>query len=294
MRIAAFVWDPNPALFNIDLPFLHRPILWYGVLFALAFFLGYFLFVFQLKRFYLGQGMEGASALAKRAADALIPYAILGAVIGGRLFDVAFYQEWSYVLAHPLSIVQVWNGGLSSHGGALGLILALWLFAKRHGKSFGLRFLTLLDLLVIPACLGAVLIRLGNFINQEIVGTPTSLPWGVLFVHPADGSSPIPRHPVQLYEALVYLFLFVVSFCFLARRPVRYGTGRLLGWFLFLAFLSRFFLEYVKLEQSAYWDASHQLTMGQTLSLPFLCLGVALLCCAPTLYHLRTPSRRRQ
>jgi phosphatidylglycerol---prolipoprotein diacylglyceryl transferase len=278
MILATFLWDPNPALFNFVLPILHRPILWYGFLFALAFFVGALLFVLLLQRVYKARSLHVEPRKeARRVADALVPYVLLGAIIGGRLLDVLCYQEWSHVWKHPFSIVQVWNGGLASHGGAVGILVGLWLFVRRYGKTFGLSVLSCLDLLSIPASFAAILIRIGNFINQEIVGTITSLPWGVHFLHAIDGSSIEARHPVQLYEAFFYLLLFGFLLRMFRSQPVLSHPGKMFGWFLLLSFCARFLFEYVKVEQSMWWDESHFLTMGQMLSLPFLGAGILLL-----------------
>jgi len=263
MPFAYFIWDPHPGMFDFQIPLLHRPILWYGFFFALGFLMGYRVLLQLLKRHFHRE--------SRQLAELLTFYVLVGAVVGARLGDVLFYQDWRQVVQHPLSIVAIWEGGLASHGGAVGILVALWLLSKKRKLSFW----TLLDFTVIPASLGAVCIRIGNFFNQEILGTPSDLPWAVLFLHPADGSALVPRHPVQLYESLGYLLAFGVLLLYWRKHkgPLQ---GRLSGLFLMLVFGLRFFLEWVKLEQSVYLSQGGWLTMGQWLSLPFFLLGAYL------------------
>lgn len=267
LLFAAIYWDPKPEVFR--LPGLNIPILWYGVLFALGFAIGFPLFVNLVTRF-LGQGRKKE---AVQIADRLTIYMILGTVIGARLGHFLFYEHPSYYLAHPLEILKIWGGGLASHGGAVGIILALIFFSARIRPTYPqLTWIRLLDFVAVPAALAGALIRIGNFMNQEILGTPTHLPWGVVFGHPADRSYPIPRHPVQLYEACFYLAVFALLWK-LSRKSFFLKTeGKLIGLFLMLVFGARFFLEFWKTEQSHLLNAS--LTMGQLLSLPLLLIGI--------------------
>src|SRR5262249_5807403 len=132
-------------------------------------------------------------------------YVILGTIVGARLGDVLFYQSPAAYVQDPLGILRFWEGGLASHGAIIGILLSLWIFCVRIRKSYQmLTWIAMLDLLCIPGLLAGGFIRIGNFINQEILGTETLLPWGVVFGHPADGRAIVPRHPVQLYEALFY------------------------------------------------------------------------------------------
>ncbi|MCX6987622.1 MAG: prolipoprotein diacylglyceryl transferase [Chlamydiae bacterium] len=217
----------------------------------------------------------GLFARGKLLSESIAFACMLGAVIGARLGDVFFYQGWNLLIQDPFLIFRIWEGGLASHGGALGVIIALILTSKKKiFQNAGLSLLSLLDLIVIPTAFLACLIRIGNFINQEILGTTTSIAWAVIFGHPADGSLAVPRHPVQLYEALVYLALFIcLGSCwkkwFMLKRP-----GRLFGLFIALLFFSRFFLEFFKVEQSALISLSSSLTMGQYLSIPFIFIGI--------------------
>lgn len=253
-------WDPSPEMFSWDLPILGRPILWYGFFFALGFFLGFQVLVWSLKKD--GEGK------AKFYADQLTTYVIIGALVGARLFDVIFYQSWKATLHDPLVVFRFWEGGLASHGGVVGILVALYLFQKKH-KHFS--YLKWLDYLALPAGVVGFFIRIGNFVNQEVLGKPTDLPWAVTFGHPASGVAPVPRHPAQLYEALFYLVLFILLMCLKKKRRDGWRSGLVLT----LIFIFRFAIEFLKEEQSAFW--SHTIDMGQLLSLPLLFIGLFLL-----------------
>ncbi len=304
--LAYFVWDPSPEIFHFNLPFLGRPLLWYGCLFAAGFFAAYGVLLYLMRRYFVSSSpsipqlpssiqltdrseinlavIKGKSSrdesislsnrsvrvgLATGFAEKLSFYVMIGAVAGARLGDLLFYQDWHQVIRHPLSLIAIWEGGLSSHGGALGIIAALLLFSKRHH----LLFWKVLDFVVIPTALAAVFIRVGNFFNQEILGTPTTLPFAVLFLHPADRGAVVPRHPAQLYEACLYLFIFLILFWDWHKRPPFEKIGRSAGLFLIFVFGSRFLIEFLKVEQSVYLQQGAFLTMGQWLSFPFIILG---------------------
>ena len=160
----------------------------------------------------------------------------------------------------------------------MAILLALWIFTRWSLKQDkGLTWLRLLDFVSIPTALAAGFIRVGNFINQEILGTPTRLPWGVIFGHPADGSFPIARHPVQLYEALFYFAVFFLLWRCSFNPKRLLSQGWLIGLFLVLVFAFRFFVEFVKEEQSYLLNGAFEVTMGQWLSVPFVLLGVCFL-----------------
>jgi prolipoprotein diacylglyceryl transferase len=254
-------------VFAWNLPLLGRPLLWYGLFFALGFFLSYLAFVSLLKHDKSHRIQESA----RKIADQMSTYLLIGILLGARLFDIFFYENLGSFFRDPLFAVRLWEGGLSSHGAVLGLIVAVFLYHRRHRYC---SWLHLLDLLSIVAGLGAACIRVGNFFNQEILGTPSQLPWAVLFGHPADGSFPIPRHPVQLYEALFYLLLFGLMWG-LRERSGRWVSGRLCGLFLIGVFSFRFLIEFVKEEQSV-WLGHSFLTMGGWLSIPFVLIGIFL------------------
>jgi prolipoprotein diacylglyceryl transferase len=252
------VWNADPVAFSVGPVAVH----WYGLLFAVAFFAGSRLMVGM----YARQGRDPAEL------DRLFGYVVAGVFIGARLGHCLFYDPGFY-LAHPLEILKIWEGGLASHGGAVGLVLAVWLFCRRPGRP---DLLWLLDRLAIPAALGGACIRLGNFMNSEIVGLPTTVPWAVVFMR----VDTLPRHPVQLYEAMAYALIFGVLL-WVGHREADQRPGRLSGWFLVLVFGVRFALEYFKTPQAAY-EQGFALSVGQWLSLPCILVGVWLVARACT------------
>lgn len=222
------------------------------------------------------QSLASTKQTAYLLADRLCWFAVVGTVIGARLGDVFFYN-WSYFREHPVEILKIWNGGLASHGGVLGVMLALYLYTKMIQRSIPqLSFLYLLDLVCVPTALVACFIRLGNFMNQEIIGIPTDLPWGVLFGHPADQVTAVPRHPVQLYEAIAYFITFIVLWQMWKKQPSNEKPGALVGMMFILIFGSRFILEFWKNTQESSLIDSSFLQAGQILSIPFILLGIFL------------------
>lgn len=278
--LSVIFWDPPRAMIPWNIPFLERPILWYGFFFALGFFLAYFFLVYLLKAYFdqdrlldKKENKQRAKALAEKA----LLYSVIGTIVGARLGDVLFYQNLYTIFSDPLSIFRIWEGGLASHGGAVGVLIAFWLLFRKVKKEYPkLLFPRLLDLFCIPIALTAGFIRLGNFFNQEILGTKSSLPWAVVFGHPADGGPPVPRHPVQLYESLWYFIVSVFLYVIWKKDPALRRKGKLIGLFLILVFGFRILIEQVKEEQSA-WFSSSWMTMGQWLSIPFIIFGIVLL-----------------
>ncbi len=208
--------------------------------------------------------------------DRLLWYAILGTLIGARLGHVLFY-ELSFNLEHPLNILMVWNGGLASHGAAVGLLIATYFFYARHKNALPPGgYFAFLDLFTLPVPIAGAFIRVGNFVNQEILGTPSALPWAIIFGRPADGSAVVPRHPVMLYEALAYCAIFAVSFTLWRQKGASYGPGFFSGLFFTLVFSARFLLEFFKVPQTSV-VIINGLRMGQVLSIPFIVLGLVLI-----------------
>jgi prolipoprotein diacylglyceryl transferase len=235
----------------------------------------------SLSRDNLQQVFGKALATPKQTAyfltDRLCWFVVIGTVVGARLGAVFFY-DWPYFREHPLEIFKVWHGGLASHGGFIGVILSLYFYLKYvHQWVPQLTFLRLLDYVVIPSTLVCGFIRLGNFMNQEILGTPTTMPWGVIFGHPADDSAPIPRHPVQLYEAAAYFMIFcLVWWLWKNQRLDERRPGAILGLSFILGFGTRFIFEFWKATQESIFSSSF-LQMGQILSIPFILLGTFLI-----------------
>lgn len=266
---ATFVWDCSRELFVI--PFLGLPITWYGFLFALSFFGSYF-----LVRKLFEKSLSINHTQATFLTDQLSMAVVLGTVIGARLGHVLFY-EWSYYSKHFFDIFKVWEGGLASHGGVVGILISLLIFSYMQRKKFpALNFLVAIEALVIPAAFTSGFIRIGNFINQEILGTPTHLPWGVIYLHPVQSVGKLALHPVQLYEALGYFLTGALLLFVWNKTGKKLGLGILSGLFFILVFGFRFFIEFIKLPQS-HFDETSFLNMGQILSLPFILVGLGLL-----------------
>ena len=199
--------------------------------------------------------------------DKLLTYIFIGTVVGARLAHTLIYEP-EYYLAHPIDILKIWEGGLASHGGGIGVLLAIWLFVRQHPEN---KFLWLADRLAIPTALTGCFIRLGNFMNSEIIGNPTDGSWGVVF----ERIDTLPRHPVQLYEAASYFAIFVLLLM-LFRTTKSKQTGFLFGLFLTLVFAARFIIEYFKTPQAAY-ETGNLISVGQWLSVPFVLAGIVLM-----------------
>ena len=232
---------------------------WYGLMYLA----GFILFIVLGRRRARQNMLTGWRATD---VDDMLFFGVFGVILGGRLGYVLFYKPL-YYLAHPLEIFEVWHGGMSFHGGFIGVLLALWFFARQRGR----RWLDVTDFVapLIPLGLGAG--RLGNFINGELVGRPTDLPWGMVFPQ----IDQIPRHPSQLYEfALEGVALFVVLWLFAARRrPI----GAVSGLFLLGYGVFRFIGEFAREPDSFLGFLALGLTMGQWLSLPMIAAGIVML-----------------
>jgi prolipoprotein diacylglyceryl transferase len=200
--------------------------------------------------------------------DDLFLYVFIGVLVGARLGHCLFYDP-AFYLSHPLEILKVWNGGLASHGGYIGVLLAGYYFSKRKQ---GYTALWMLDRGALPLATVAVFIRMGNLFNSEIVGIETTVPWAFVF----ERVDMLPRHPVQLYEALSYLVVSAVMLFSYLKWANRMADGFLIGIFMFLMSLARFPLEFVKIRQASYGFES-ALSVGQWLSIPFLLAGLFLI-----------------
>lgn len=268
--MAHIIWDPPREFWT--LPVIGYPLVWYGLFFALGFFLAYLVMRHLVRR---------ESQMEKREVvlytDRLLWFAIIGVLGGARLAEVFFY-DWPYYRENLVEIFKIWKGGLASHGGVAGVILSVLLFQWTYGRrksSIGL--LQLLDMLVIPTTLLAVFIRMGNFFNQEILGTPTDLPWAMIFPNPLGGGAVVPRHPVQLYAAGFYLFTFFALYFLRRKEAIRLRPGFTLSLSFVWIFSFRFLLEFIKERQEVAPLDEAALHMGQLLSIPFIALGAMLL-----------------
>ena len=248
-------WNASPEIFN----FGGFAVRWYGLFFALSFFFGY---IIMLKFF----NREGVPV---KLLDELTTYMIIGTIVGARLGHVFFYEA-DWYLAHPVKILKIWEGGLASHGAAIGIILAILIFSKVRKKPF----LWVMDRIVIVVALAGFLIRMGNLMNSEIYGHATSLPWGFYFpqsTSPNEGL--VPRHPTQIYEGLSYLCIFLYLWSYYYKKDGKPAPGFLFGLFMVLVFGMRFLIEFIK-EPQVGFERSMSLNMGQLLSVPLVLAGL--------------------
>ena len=271
-QLLYITWEPSMEAFHLG-PMTIR---WYGLCWLIGFALAYFL----VRHLYKEQKIKG------ELFDPLFIYCFLGILIGARLGHCIFYQP-DYFLTSIKGITEMflpirigndgsWLGetfgfffigyaGLASHGGTLGLMIALWLYVKKTKLSLW----TVLDNIAIATGSMACCIRLGNLMNSEIIGKATDVPWAFIFTKVDE----MPRHPGQLYEAIAYALLFFIMWALHKKMPERIGTGWYFGFCLAYIFTFRFFIEYTKEIQEAF-EASLPLDMGQILSIPFIILGV--------------------
>lgn len=249
------IWDVSPDIFNI--PLIDHPVRWYGLSWAVGFLLS------QQIMYYIYR-TEGRP---EKEIDALTIYMVLAAIVGARLGHVLFYDPIEY-LKEPLRVLAVWEGGLASHGAATGILIALFFFAKKTKVNY----LWIVDRLVIVSALTGGFIRLGNLMNSEMVGVPTSLPWGFVFMRIDN----IPRHPAQLYEAIYCFLLFCLLFTLWHKYYTNLRNGVLTGWFLVILFTLRFVDEFFKINQVDF-EENMVINMGQILSIPFILAGVVIL-----------------
>lgn len=247
-------WNVSPEIIKLG-PFSLR---WYGLLFA-----GAFLISFQIMtKIYQTEGKT-----EKDLNDGLWAV-ILGTVIGARLGHCLFYNP-IYYLSNPLEILQIWKGGLASHGAAIGILTAIYFYTKNRKD---ISYIWMMDRLVIVVALSGMMIRIGNLFNSEIIGKPTNGNWGVIFSQVDN----IPRHPAQLYEAVFYLLTFLVLFYLYKSRMNQLHRGFIFGLFLIMVFGFRFLIEFVK-EDQTYFEAYLPLNMGQLLSIPLVLVGCWLI-----------------
>jgi phosphatidylglycerol:prolipoprotein diacylglycerol transferase len=234
---------------------------WYGLMYLVGFGLAFWLGRLRIAR-------AAAGRVSYAALDDLLFFGVLGVVLGGRLGYVLFYKP-AYYFSNPLEILAVWHGGMSFHGGFLGVLLAIWWVARKHR----LRWIELTDFLAPLSPLAFAAGRLGNFINGELYGRVTDVPWGMLFRSP--GAGPLPRHPSQLYQfALEGVLLFAILWVFSAKpRP----AGAVSGLFLLGYGVFRFVVEFFREPDDFLGLLSLNLSMGQWLSAPMILAGLGLL-----------------
>ena len=257
----AIVWDPSVSPFSI----FGFGVRYYSLCWVIG-LLGAYMIVHKLYR---------KGGVSEELFDPLFMYCFIGILVGARLGHCLFYQPEFY-LTHPIEMLLpikntpdgwVFSGyeGLASHGGVIGVITALILYTRKTK----LTMVWTLDNIAIAAPFFSAMVRIGNFMNSEIIGTETSLPWGVVFVQAGET---VPHHPAQLYEALAYAVIFIFGLLLYKKHKAKIGTGLFMGYCLFTIFTFRFFVEFIKENQVAFEDGM-TLIMGQWLSIPLIITG---------------------
>ncbi len=289
MFLNYITWNVDPVLFHLG----SLQVRWYGLLWALGFLIGYFI----MKRIYQREKM------AEDALDKLLIYMLVSTVVGARLGHCLFYEP-DYYLSNPLKIFAVWEGGLASHGGAIGILIGLWLYMRNYNKSKKekndlqhINYIWILDRIVVAVCLVGALIRVGNVMNHEIYGTPTSLPWGFVFLRgseqfcgtfdnytpcfawdaPCPPSEWLPCHPTGLYEAFFCLVAMGILLWMYYKHDLGHKQpGLMFGTFLVIIFGSRICIEFLKNVQVEF-ERNMVFDMGQWLSVPFVLIGIGMI-----------------
>lgn len=272
------VWDPNPEMFSL----FGISIRYYSIMWAIGLGLAY----------YIVRWLYKDQRIPEKLFDPLFFYCFFGVLIGARLGHCIFY-DWDYYSSHILEMILPWKStaegwkftgyqGLASHGGTIGLIIALWLYVRKTK----LNFIDVLDNIAIATPATACFIRLGNLMNSEIIGKVTDVPWA--FIFPREGVEP--RHPAQLYEALAYLLFFFIEIYLYKKYKDKLHRGFFFGLCLTLIFTFRFFVEFVKAPQEAF-EENMMLNMGQWLSIPFIILGVACMLSGKQLDKIGKPKK---
>ena len=261
MNFLAVVWDWNPTLIEI----FGFEIRWYSLTWVAALLFGGWLFAYFCKH-------EGKP---ESVSDTAFMYIALGTIIGARLGHCLFYEPEVY-LREPLKIITgIRDGGLASHGAAIGIVLGIWLSSRKSKVSVWWTA----DRLGIIAPLSGAMIRFGNLFNSEIIGNETTVPWGFKFMrlYPNWPEEMVPvRHATQLYEALCYIAVFVTLFLLYRRTNLAKREGFIFGAAMVGIFTPRFLIEFIKINQVAF-ESGMRFNMGQWLSVPFILCGVAVM-----------------
>lgn len=262
--LGVVTWTVDPIIFQSG----GLRLGWYGVLFAVG------LIVFGgtiLSKMWKHEN------LTEKSFNQLVFYVLIATIVGARLGHCLFYEP-SYYLANPVEILKTWEGGLASHGGVIGIMIAIWIYSKKVSHQ---SMLWTFDRLCVPVGLVAAMIRLGNLMNHEIYGHATDLPWGFRFIENIHqwqaGAEPIfsaPSHPTQLYEAAIYLLVFAVCMWLYWKRDAQKREGLIFGVAMVMIFTGRFLVEFVKNDQVGF-EEGMTLNMGQWLSIPFVLIGIA-------------------
>ncbi|MEZ0538633.1 prolipoprotein diacylglyceryl transferase [Fibrella arboris] len=267
--LSYILWDADPVLFAVDaftlfgINFGPFEIRWYGLLFAAGFLIG-----MQIMTHIFRKERKPQEDL-----DALLIFMVVSTVLGARIGHYLFYEP-EVLFRNPLEVILPPYRGLASHGATIGILTALWLYSRRQSSRLtGQTFLWTTDRIVIVVALAGACIRMGNLMNHEIVGLPTTVPWGFIFKYNNEYPVGVPRHPAQLYESLSCLALFFILFALWNRMKEKTPRGLFLGIFLIWVFGLRFFYEYLKENQVAF-ENTLPLNMGQILSIPAVLVGI--------------------
>ncbi len=248
------IWDVDPEIFRIG-PLAIR---YYSLAFVIGFFLG---------EKYTAKVLCKNNQIPAEQVSALLFYMLAGTFIGARLGHVFFYQP-EYYLSNPIEIIQVWKGGLASHGGYAGVLIAVVLYIKKYKN---ISFLGMMDVVAVPCLFVGSLIRIGNLMNSEIIGHQTDVPWAFIFKR----VDLIPRHPSQIYESVGYFSVSVILYFLYHKFNKEWKKGRVLGFAMWLSFLFRMFVETFK-ENQVLFENDMALNMGQILSIPFIIIGLIM------------------
>jgi prolipoprotein diacylglyceryl transferase len=252
-----FLVLPSPDISEIG-PIQPR---WYGLMWACAFIFGYFI-MFK---------MYQHAGLTQDDLDILLFYVLIATVIGARLGQIFFY-DFTFYLHHPAEIIKIWHGGLASHGAAIGILVAMYLYKRKYAN---MSFLWIADRVVLVVASGGAFIRLGNFFNSEIVGKPSNLPWAIVFPRAHVSAPFVPRHPSMLYSALMCIFTFCVLWAMYKHYSNKPPEGSMFSTFLVVLFGIRFYLEFFKTHQAHF--PTSIFNMGQWLSIPLVLIGLWLM-----------------
>ena len=289
MLLNYITWNVDPVLFHLGA----LQVRWYGLMWAMGFFFGYFV----MRNIYRHE------KVSDDWMDKLLIYMMVFTVIGARLGHCLFYEPKEY-LAHPLDMLKIWEGGLASHGGAIGILVCLWIYVRRYNKSVKkkeekqrISYIWILDRIVVAVCLVGAFIRVGNVMNHEIYGTPTSLPWGFVFLRgaeqfcgtfdnytpcnawdaPCPPSEWLPCHPTGIYEAFFCLVAMGILLWMYYKRDLgNRQPGLMFGTFLIIIFGSRICIEFLKNVQVDF-ERNMVFDMGQWLSIPFVIVGIVMI-----------------
>nr|WP_239060651.1 prolipoprotein diacylglyceryl transferase [Bacteroides sp. 519] len=277
------VWDPNPELFKI----FGIPLRYYGLLWGVGLFFAYIIVRYQYRD----------KKIPEKKFEPLFFYCFFGILIGARLGHVIFYQP-ELLVQSPLEVILPihidvagkWHfkgySGLASHGGTIGLIIALWLYVRKTK----LNYVDVLDMIAVATPITACFIRLANLMNSEIIGKATDVPWAFIFANNSEAGM-VPRHPAQLYEALAYLLFFFIMIYLYKKYSTKLHRGFFFGLCLTLIFTFRFFIEFLKENQVTFEDGM-QFNMGQWLSVPFIILGLACIFAGKKLDKMKPEIKR--